>query len=258
MKGNTAKSLAREVRAARLRWGTLVGTASLQTLRCMVRDFGVSVARGDLLFLEKGWYVTHAGLLRLANRRHCAGIRVNKVTGFCDPKSRRWAFRATVYKSRICKGFVGFGDADPSNVSAAVQGAEMRIAETRAVNRALRKAYGIGICSVEELGTLSSRVVENQPSKRQAGSARTSSSNGSGQPRLRDLLCLLIREHHLDSSLVKRYATEFCGVTDLRQATREQIEALVKHLGEFAAKDFAGLTTKLGTCADRQEGVGAA
>jgi hypothetical protein len=26
----------------------------------------------------------------------------------------------------------------------------MRVAETRAVNRALREAYGIGICSVEE------------------------------------------------------------------------------------------------------------
>ena len=46
----------------------------------------------------------------------------------------------------------GYGDADPSNVSALVRGAEMRVAETRAVNRALRKAYGIGLCSVEELG----------------------------------------------------------------------------------------------------------
>ena len=32
-------------------------------------------------------------------------------------------------------------------------GAEMRVAETRAVNRAMRKAHGIGICSVEELGS---------------------------------------------------------------------------------------------------------
>lgn len=45
-------------------------------------------------------------------------------------------------------GFVGYGDADPSNVSSLVRGAEMRVAETRAVNRALRKAYGIGLCSV--------------------------------------------------------------------------------------------------------------
>ncbi len=35
-----------------------------------------------------------------------------------------------------------------------VRGAEMRIAETRALNRALRKAYGIGFCSVEEIGTI--------------------------------------------------------------------------------------------------------
>jgi hypothetical protein len=38
-------------------------------------------------------------------------------------------------------------------VSPLVHGAEMRVAETRAVNRALRKAYGIGICSVEEIGS---------------------------------------------------------------------------------------------------------
>jgi len=50
-------------------------------------------------------------------------------------------------KSRRSRGFVGFGDADPSNVSPLVRGAEMRVAETRAVNRALRKAYGIGLCS---------------------------------------------------------------------------------------------------------------
>jgi len=36
-----------------------------------------------------------------------------------------------------------------ANVSFLVHGAEMRVAETRAVNRALRKAYGIGICSVK-------------------------------------------------------------------------------------------------------------
>ncbi|PYX03824.1 MAG: hypothetical protein DMG85_18990, partial [Acidobacteria bacterium] len=64
---------------------------------------------------------------------------------FSDPAAKRWAFRATVFKSGDCRGFVGYGDADPSNVSPLVHGAEMRVAETRAVNRALRKAYGIGI-----------------------------------------------------------------------------------------------------------------
>ena len=77
-----------------------------------------------------------------------------RVCGRCQ--SHRWVFKATVYKARDSKGFVGYGDADPSNISPLVRGAEMRVAETRAVNRALRKAYGIGLCSVEELGSSSS------------------------------------------------------------------------------------------------------
>jgi hypothetical protein len=48
---------------------------------------------------------------------------------------------------------VSYGDADLSNVSPLVHGAEMRVAGTRAVNRTLRKAYGMGICSVEEIGS---------------------------------------------------------------------------------------------------------
>jgi hypothetical protein len=75
-------------------------------------------------------------------------------------------FRAAVFKTRACRGFVGYGDADPSNVSPLVRGAEMRVAETRAVNRALRKAYGIGICSVEEIGSFPEPVPSSRESKK--------------------------------------------------------------------------------------------
>jgi hypothetical protein len=37
------------------------------------------------------------------------------------------------------------------------------MAETRAVNRALRKAYGIGICSVEEIGSFAERPQREGP-----------------------------------------------------------------------------------------------
>jgi hypothetical protein len=40
----------------------------------------------------------------------------------------------------------------------------MRVAETRAVNRALRKAYGIGICSVEEIGSFAEPVPSSRES----------------------------------------------------------------------------------------------
>jgi len=97
-------------------------------------------------------YVTHGDLLRLAQRRHCHGIHTEPVPGLCRPEKNFWVFKATVYKSAQCRGFVGYGDAHPGNVPPLiVNHAEMRMAETRAVNRALRKAYGIALCSVEEL-----------------------------------------------------------------------------------------------------------
>ena len=131
-------------------WGPLNNVAR-RSLSELLTRYGLRVSQGDLKYLNGSWYVTHAGLLRLAERRRCAGIRVSQVRQFCDPITSRWVFKATVYRTPDSKGFVGFGDADPTNVSSLVHGAEMRVAETRAVNRALRKAYGIGLCSLEEL-----------------------------------------------------------------------------------------------------------
>jgi hypothetical protein len=149
-----------------------------------------------------------------------------------EASERRWVFKATVRKS-ASKSFVGYGDADPSNVSPIVRGAEMRVAETRAVNRALRKAYGIGICSVEELDSL----VEPQFS-RESKKLPPQPANGKyGGPRVRDRLCQIIRQHELDPALVKSYATDFCGVETLREATREQVETFVVHPADWAEKD---------------------
>ena len=146
----------KNVKLAKERWLHELGTPHLDMLRSLTETYGFAVALGDLLLLEGRWYVTHAGLLRLAARNRCHAIQAQQVPEFCDPVAGRWVFKASVYKSASSKGFIGYGDADPSNVSSMVHGAELRIAETRAVNRALRKAYGIGLCSVEELGASSS------------------------------------------------------------------------------------------------------
>jgi hypothetical protein len=218
-------------------------------LRSLTISFGFSIALGDLQFFDGKWYVTHAGLLRLACDKGCLGIRTTLQTKLSDPGRNKWIFKAIVYPTPASKGFVGFGDADPSNVSPLVRGAEMRVAETRAVNRALRKAYGIGLCSVEELKYL---TPGSEPA---AGNACThSNGNGSGnrQPRLRDRLCLLIRQHQLDPTLVKRYAADFCGTQELKEASRDLVESFISHLAEWAAKDRAGLLCKLSSFAQSQ------
>ena len=234
----TENLVRRNRRYAKLRWGSLLGRITLGALKNFTEQFQFSVANGDLLLLGSGWYVTHSGLISLARRNRCAGIKVQPVQPFCDPSAQRWAFEATVYKSKTCKGFVGYGDADPSNVSLLVRGAEMRVAETRAVNRALRKAYGIGLCSVEEIGSIPN-AGEKLPPQNANGNG-----NGTG-PKVRDRLCQIIRQHKLDPELVKSYATDFCGVKTLREATREQVENFVQQLADWAEKDRNALLCQL-------------
>ena len=116
----------------------------------------------------------------------------------------------------------------------------MRVAETRAVNRALRKVCGIGICSVEEIGPSAS-----QPPRETKKLPPQPANGNCGGPKVRDRLCQLIRQHQLDASLVKSYATDFCGVKTLRQATREEVENFVTHLADWAEKDRNALLCQL-------------
>jgi hypothetical protein len=232
------------LRLAKLLWPNQITKLQLETLRTLSTAHCLSVAAGDVQCLDGRWYVTHAGLLRLAERRGCAGIQVQQVRRFCDAAAKHWVFRATVFKSASSKGFVGYGDADPSNTSPLVRGAEMRVAETRAVNRALRKAYGIGLCSVEELGS-SSKPSETRQSNGTKPFHASSNGHRSGQPLLRDQLCLLIRQYNLDPNLVKAYAADFCGTETLKGASRELVESFISHISSSAKEDIRGLICKL-------------
>ena len=149
------------------------------------------------------------------------------------------------------KGFVGYGDADPSNTSPLVRGAEMRVAETRAVNRAIRKAYGIGLCSVEELGSFSAPLKASSATPHSNHSGSNGSNNG--QPRLRDQLCVLIRQHNLDPTLVKAYAADFCGTATLAGASRDLVESFISHLSSTAKENRDSLVCKLNSYAQSAE-----
>jgi len=244
-------NLRREVRFAKKAWPATLNASHIEQLHLFVTKYQFSVMKGDLQLIQGRWYVTHTGLLGLSNRRHCCGVHTEPLSGFCDATLSRWAFKAIVYKSQRCKGFVGYGDADPSNVSFLVHGAEMRVAETRAVNRALRKAYGIGICSVEEIGSR----IDRQEQTEEARKLPSQSSNGNGSRSVRDRLCQIIRQHQLDPNLVKAYATDFCGVKALREATREQVEQFVARLADWAEKDRSALLCQLNSYLGQKEGA---
>jgi hypothetical protein len=242
---------------ARTLWGQLPPLV-MNVLEELTNKHRLRLSAGDLIFLDTKWYVTNSGLLGIACRKRCRGIRVHALKQFCSPVKSRWAFKATVFTSSKCCGFSGYGDADPSNVSPRVHGAEMRVAETRAVNRALRKAYGIGICSIEEIGSFEKpsspeRAVRKLPPESSNGN-NGHGGNGHGT-RVRDRLCQLIRQHKLDAELVKSYAIDFCGTKSLREAAREQVENFVAHLADWAAKDRNALLCQLNSYVRDKEGA---
>jgi hypothetical protein len=242
----------RNLRLARSRWGRHLGAALEQALAAWSEELGISIESGDLLLIEGKWYITHTGLLRLARRKKCCGIHVDLAPEFCDFSSSRWACRAIVYKSPTCRGFSGFGDASPSNVDPLVHGAELRMAETRATNRALRKAYAVPLCSIEELG---SRAEPHQPSGESKKLPAQPANGNYGGPKARDRLCELIRRYQLDPAVVKAFATDFCGTKAMRDATREQVENFVAHLADWAEKDRDALLCQLNSYLGAKEGA---
>ena len=127
----------------------------------------------------------------------------------------------------------------------------MRIAETRAVNRALRKAYGIGLCSIEEISSSSGPLEPVAQAKKQVEPVHVR-ANGNGH-HLRDRLLVLIRQQKLEGALVKAYASDFCGVKELRDASREQVQDFIDHLTEYAANNREGLLCQLNGYAPKQE-----
>lgn len=246
-----SKWLGKQLRLAKRRWGSLSRTR-LDELSVLLQRYRFSVALGEITDLNNRWYVTHSGLVQLAFRRRCAGIESVLEERFSDPVAQRWLFKATVYVPKCSKSFVAYGDAEPANVSVEVQGAELRIAETRAVNRALRKAYGIGICSVEELGSsANSKSLAGRTHSYDAGVALNHSNNG--HPKLRDRLRLLIREHTLDPTLVKAYAADFCGTATISGASRELVESFISHLSRTAKENRDALICKLNSYAQPQQ-----
>src|SRR5271154_4561718 len=121
MKRNVV-SFRSNAKLARQLWGE-PSRMALCSLRELSARYALSVAAGDLQLLEGRWYVTHSGLLQLASRKGCCGIKTVVQDQFSDLAVGRWVFKAIVYKSRLSKGFVGYGDADPSNTSPLVRGA---------------------------------------------------------------------------------------------------------------------------------------
>ena len=248
---STQDNFARESRFAKLLYGDL-SKSVMRALSELIQRHQVSVINGDVKYLDGGWYVTHSGLLRLAERRRCAGIHCRPVLESSDPTTSRWVFRAAVFKSRACRGFVGYGDADPSNVS--FLSPRRRNARGRNSRRQPRSAQGLRHRHLLGRGDRVLRRTAPSISGSRRSYLRNRPTEMAGRT-VRDRLCQVIRQHQLDPNLVKAYATDFCGVKTLRDATREQVENFVTHLADWAEKDRNALLCQLNSYPGQKEGA---
>ena len=149
-------------------------------------------------------------------------------------------------------GFVGYGDADPSNVSSLVRGAEMRVAETRAVNRAFAKPTALASARSRNSGGrlgLRALCLRIRPRLPRMGTTATRTAS----PASATASACLVRKHQLDSTLVKRYAADFCGTEVLRDAGRDLVESFINNLADWASKDRDGLLCKLNSYSQVEE-----
>src|SRR5260370_38223515 len=97
-------------------WGEL-SQAALLNLKELTGRYALSVAAGDLQFLDGRWYVTHSGLLRIAQRRRCLGMRTALQGELSDPAAHPWFFKATIYKTPGSQGFAAYVGANPPTLS---------------------------------------------------------------------------------------------------------------------------------------------
>jgi len=109
-------------------------------------------------------FILYAGLLALAHKHGLQSIETEMISTEKERDAGLFIFRAIVSGER--GRFTGYGDASKSNVGKMIVPHILRMAETRAVARALRSFTAVGMCSLEELGGDISDTPKSSPPKR--------------------------------------------------------------------------------------------
>jgi len=118
--------------------------------------------------------VTFKGLLSLAHEEGLRKTETTLVQAPSDANGKTAIVAATVQTRR--GSFSGIGDASPQNVNRKIAPHVIRMAETRAIARALRVAVNIGEVAIEELSEdyvpVEPEVARERPAQPAARGAR--------------------------------------------------------------------------------------
>lgn len=136
--------------------------------------------RAEFLLDRQGKTVaTLAGLLDAAHSEGLSAIDTQLIQIGSEENSQTWLFRAQVTTSKGT--FSGFGDANPANVSRQMLTVLPRMAESRAIARALRWAVNSTVAAAEEFDDDEPTHAPAQPSPPVPKPVNTSASQATPQ-----------------------------------------------------------------------------
>lgn len=111
----------------------------------------IKVNKNHIIRLQGKEYITHAGLLDFAYTK-CSLHSIETELVRHDNEISIVKAIASIHTESGFKYFHGIGDASKASVNSMIEPHRLRMAETRAINRALRLLTNIGMTSAEELG----------------------------------------------------------------------------------------------------------
>lgn len=130
-------------------WDARYNDKERETLKAVALQYGLDPLTREVMILKGNIYVTASGLQKLAVRDpDYDGCEIEVVQA--DWSNNFFVIKARVWKKNCSHPFEDYGDADPST-SSLTGHALFRHAITRARARAMRSAFAIPFCSLEEL-----------------------------------------------------------------------------------------------------------
>lgn len=168
-------------------------------------------------------YVLFDGLLALAHEDGVEEMDADILMGPSEKNNHSWIIKAKVKTSKGT--FYGIGDANPENVNRNIGKHIIRMAETRATARALRKAVNVGMTAVEELGGDDAPPAQPARSQGSQGQAQRGGAKGS-TPRSKDLIS------KSDANRLRAMLDELGADVDAFEEKSGKIEEMSKARGE--------------------------
>ena len=144
------------------------------------------------------------------------------------------SLKLSVYQESTLQGLCRLWRCRSFNVS--YQGPRHRVASPRPTPSTAPSARHMGSAFARSRSWVRSRTRRDLLPFPPSSNGHSTNGNGNGQPRLRDQLCLLIRQYNLDANLVQAYAADFCGTATLSGASRELVESFISIRGHRERK----------------------